>query len=274
MALPRRIMSLFSGRRGGADAPVVTGIVDWMGPSANSGIPGTDWIGSLTLLVWREGDGPAITERLWIEQTLGKGDQATKAWMSQFSAGETVRLALAGPVDRTAIGFRARLASKMPTAEDEELRAIAAPLLNPPPYDDPVLGRFVPHARMPALYEQVAEWLGQPLNLTLSTQTPADLPDCAATAVALISDTARWQAAAEAMIVESLYDLWLEEWREEEDPVLDHADFLARLTRPALTVYADGSFEFEWEDDSLFLGHCVMATGTLEEGFDDAGIAG
>lgn len=274
MALPRRIMSLFSGRRGGGDAPVVTGIVDWMGPSANSGIPGADWIGSLTLLVWREGDGPAITERLWVEQTLGKGDQATKAWMSQFSAGETVRLALAGPVDRTAIGFRARLASKMPTAEDEELRAIAAPLLNPPPFDDPVLGRFVPHARMPALYEQVADWLGQPLNLTLSTQTPADLPGCAATAVALINDAARWQAAAEAMIVESLYDLWLEEWREEEDPVLDQADFLARLTRPALTVYADGSFEFEWEDDGLFLGHCVMATGSLEEGFDDAGIAG
>lgn len=274
MAIARRIMSIFSGKSGVSDAPVVTGIVDWMGPSASSGVPGTDWVGSLRLLVWREGDGPAITERLWIEQTLGKGNNASKAWMQQFSAGETVRLALAGPVDPTAIGFRARLASKLPTSEDEELRAIAAPLLNPPPFDDPVLGRFVPHARMPALYEQVADWLGQPINLTLSTETLADLPDCAATAAVIINDAAHWQAAAEAMIVEKLYELWRDEWREEEDPVLDHADFLARLTRPALTTYSGGVFEFTWEDDDLFFGHCVMATGSLEEGFDDAGIAG
>ena len=274
MTLTGSIRSLLLGKRERQAAPVITGIVDWLGPSANAGVPGTDWTGALTLLVWRDGDGVVQKEPLRISQTLGKGDQASKAWMQQFSAGETVRLALAGPVDRTAIGARAHLLSKLPTIEDDELRAIAAPLLSPPPFDDPVLGRFMPHSRMPVLYEQIADWLGQPLDLTLSTQSPADLPDCAATAAALIKDAAHWQGAAAAMIVERLYDVWLEEWREEGEPMLDHAGFLERLTRPALTAYADGCFEFEWEDDGLFLGHIVMATGSLEEGFDDAGIAG
>lgn len=274
MTLTGRIRAAFLGTRGQPDAPVITGIVDWPGPSANSGPPGTAWTGAIKLLVWRDDDGVVHTETLSVERSLGKGDQASKGWMQQFSAGEVVRLALGGPVEHHAPGYRATLAAKLPTVDDDELRAIAAPLLNPPPYDDPVLGRFVPHARIPIHYEQVADWLGQPLNLTLSPETPTDLPDCAATAAALINRAADWQVAAQAMIVKRLYDVWLERWREDGEPKLDHAEFLARLTRPALTAYADGYFEFEWEDGGLFLGHVVLATGSIKDGFDDAGIAG
>ena len=253
---------------------MITGVIDWAGPSTSSGVPGTKWTGSLTLLIWREGDGTVQTDPLRISQNLGKSDKASSGWMQQFRARACVRVRLAGPVERTATGLGARLMEVLPAIDDAELLAVADPLLNPPPFDDPVLGRFVPHARMPMLYEQVADWRGQPLDLTLSVQAPADLPTCTATAAALINDAAHWQAAAEAMIVERLYDVWLEEWREEGEPMLGHTDFLARLTRPALTVYPDGAFEFEWEDDGLFLGHIIMATGSLEEGFDDAGIAG
>lgn len=274
MTLAGRIKSVFLGRRANKDAPIVTGIVDWQGPSANSGLPGTAWTGTVTLLVWRDGNGDLQTDPLSVEQLLGKGDQASKAWMQQFAAGETVRLALAGPVEQHGTRFRARLAAKLQAGEDDALRAIAAPLLCPPPFDDPVLGCFVPHARMPVLYSKDLVWLGHPLSLTLSTQTPADLPDCAATACALLGKAAYWQAAAEAMVIERLYAVWLGEWREENDPMLDHSEFVARLTQPALTVYADGYFEFEWEDGGLFLGHVVIATGSIDDGFDDAGLAG
>jgi hypothetical protein len=42
----------------------------------------------------------------------------------------------------------------------------------------------------------------------------------------------------------------------------------------SVAIYEGGDFEFYFDDGELFWGHCVLASGSLEEGVTDAQMAG
>jgi len=253
---------------------IVTGVVDAMGPSASKAGQNAPWIGSVTLVAWRSDDGPVDVSPLRIEHHLGEDSALQEKWMKSFRARTVVRVRISGTVGIRGLWPFATFTEYLGEADDAELMKAADPILNPPDFVDADLGRFVADRHLPDSFNGTATWLGKPVDLTLSAESRDELPDCAATAQILLKDARRWQAEAEKKIVENLYQLWVDEWRPEGTPILSQAAFRARLTMPALTIYEDGAFEMEFSDGDLFAGHWILVPGSLEEGIEDAGLAG
>lgn len=258
---------------------IITGVVDAMGPSAIGPLtsqagPNAGWIGAVPLVVWRSDDGPVEVSPLRIEHPLGHGLPSSDPWMASFRPRMVVKIRIAGEIGKKGLWPFAKFAEYLGEADDAELMKAADPILNPPDFVDADLGRFVADLRLPELFNGTATWLGEPVDLTLSTRTRDDLPDCAATAKQLLKDAGRWQTEAEKTIIDNLYELWVEEWRPKEAPILSRRDFADRLTKPAITIYEGGEFEMEFGDGDLFGGHWILVPGSLEEGIEDAGLAG
>ena len=253
---------------------IVTGVVSPLGPSASQAGQNAPWIGAVTLVAWRSDDGPVEVSSLRIEHPLGDSAATRESWMQSFRPRTVVRFRISGAVRTKGLHPFAEFTEYLGKAEDSELLKAADPILNPPDFVDADLGRFVADLRLPELFNGTATWLGEPVDLTLSTRTRDDLPDCAATAKQLLKDAARWQTEAEKTIIDNLYELWVEEWRPKEAPILSRRDFADRLTKPAITIYEGGEFEMEFGDGDLFGGHWILVPGSLEEGIEDAGLAG
>jgi hypothetical protein len=258
---------------------IVTGVVDAMGPSAIGPLtsqagPNAGWIGAVTLVAWRSDDGPVEVSPLRIEHPLGHGLPSSDPWMASFRPRMVVKIRIAGEIGKKGLWPFAKFAEYLGEADDAELMKAADPILNPPDFVDADLGRFVADRHLPDSFNGTATWLGKPVDLTLSAESRDALPDCAATAQILLKDALRWQAEAEKKIVENLYQLWVDEWRPEGTPILSQAAFRARLTMPAITIYEGGAFEMEFGDGDLFAGHWILVPGSLEEGIEDAGLAG
>lgn len=253
---------------------IVTGVVSPLGPSASQAGQKAPWIGAVTLVAWRSGDGPVETSPLRIEHPLGDGADNQKSWMQLFRPRTVVRFRISGTVGTKGLRPFAEFAEYLGTADDAELVKAADPILNPPDFVDADLGRFVADLRLPELFNGTATWLGQPIDLVLSTRSRDDLPDCAATAKEMLKDAERWQAEAENKIIENLYELWVEEWRPKDAPILPRKAFAKRLGKPTITIYEGGEFEMEFGDGDMFGGHWIMVPGSLEEGVEDAGLAG
>ena len=253
---------------------IVTGVVDAMGPSASKAGQNGLWTGSVTLVAWRSDDGPVETTPLRIEHPLGEDVASSDEWMATFHARTVVKVRIVGKVGTQGLRPFAKFAEYLGEAEDKIVSEAADPILNPPDFVDADLGRFVADRHLPDNFKGTATWMGEPLELTLSTQSRDELPDRAATAKALLKNAQRWQAEADKKIVENLYQLWVDVWRPEGTPILSKEAFADRLTTPALTIYEDGAFEMEFGDGDLFAGHWILVPGSLDEGIEDADIAG
>ena len=253
---------------------IVTGVVSPLGPSASQAGQKAPWIGAVTLVAWRSGDGPVEVSPLRIEHPLDDSADTQKSWMQLFQPRTVVRFRISGTVGTKGLLPFATFAEYLGKADDSALLQAADPILNPPDFVDADLGRFVADQRLPELFNGTATWLGNPVDLVLSTRSRDDLPDCAATAKLLLKDAERWQTEAEKTIIENLYKLWVEEWRPKGTPILSKKAFADRLTKPAITIYEGGEFEMEFGDGDLFGGHWIMVPGSLAEGIEDAGLAG
>ncbi len=253
---------------------IVTGVVDAMGPSASKAGQNGPWTGSVTLVAWRSDDGSVETTPLRIEHHLGEDVASSDEWMATFHARAVVKVRIVGKVEMKGLRPFAKFAEYLGEAEDKIVSEAADPILNPPDFVDADLGRFVADRHLPGDFKGTATWMGKPLELTLSTQSRDELPDRAATAKELLKNATRWQTQANEKIVENLYQLWVDVWRPEGAPLLSKKAFTDRLTLPALTIYEDGAFEMEFGDGDLFAGHWILVPGSLDDGIEDAGIAG
>jgi hypothetical protein len=258
---------------------IITGVVDAIGPSAigpstSQAGPNAAWIGVVTLVAWRSDDGPVEVSPLRVEHPLGHALPSSDPWMASFRPRMVVKIRIAGEVGTQGLLPFAKFAEYLGEAEDRELVQAADPILNPPDFVDADLGRFVADPRLPDSFGGKAKWLGEDIDLTLTTESRDELADRAATAKKLLKNARQWQADAENKIVEKLYTLWVDEWRPEATPILSKAAFLGRLSKPALTIYEDGAFEMEFGDGDLFAGHWILVPGSLDEGIEDADIAG
>lgn len=245
-----------------------------MGPSASKAGQKGPWTGSVTLVAWRSDDGSVETTPLRIEHHLGEDVASSDEWMATFNARTVVKVRIVGKVETQGLRPFAKFAEYLGETDDKILSEAADPILNPPDFVDADLGRFVADRHLPDNFKGTTTWMGKPLELTLSTQSRDELPDRAATAKELLKNAQRWQTEANKKIVENLYQLWVDVWRPEGAPLLSKKAFADRLTLPALTIYEDGAFEMEFGDGDLFAGHWILVPGSLEDGIEDAGIAG
>ena len=93
-------------------------------------------------------------------------------------------------------------------------------------------------------------------------------------AKAVLTDQERWQTEMERQAVADLLALKNDVWREEDEALVDAAQFVARMVPEALSTYPEGDFDFTFQDGDLFWGHVILVGGTLAEGVTEAQIAG
>lgn len=148
-------------------------------------------------------------------------------------------------------------------------------------YSHPELGQFEADPNLEASFRKEIEWLGAPVSLSLcfisvslDDETEVDREVVAADACEILRDKAAWQARLDDILMQRVLLDWVRQWREGAQPIPDRSRFLAELTLIGIYVYGGGYIEFEIDGGALFDGNFLMATGTIHEGFDDAGVAG
>ncbi len=95
----------------------------------------------------------------------------------------------------------------------------------------------------------------------------------------LSKDSAKWDKEARAYAAKKLVDNandWLADSVEEgqEFEEITQADFAKRMQLSEVCVSTDGNFEIYYDDDDMFWGHVIIVSGNIDDGFDDAYIAG
>lgn len=248
-------------------AIIITGVVDGVGGGGGAQMQGkTSWTGSFHLAVWREtgadGTGPVQTNTLRVEIPDQRQDQLDK-WARIFPARTLVRFAIREPVrDVNGCAF-AELKQPLPRAEDAELLAAADPILNPPPIIDPQFGTFTADTAFPQWFKQSREWLGRSVNISLELDFAGPPgPDVAQQALATMRGVwdkqEDWDTRIRTAIAEEYYDVWLDNWRKDDEPAIDRDTFKARFALENLSFAPDGSFTYTFSDDDLFWGHAMM----------------
>lgn len=246
------------------DAIIITGVVDGVGGGGGVQMQGQPtWTSSVHLVAWREsgpqGEGPVRTEQLRIEIPDQRQDQLEK-WGAVFPARSLVRFAIRAPVREVNGRAFAELRAPLPRAEDAELLAAADAILNPPPITDPDFGTFTSDTTFPQWFKQKREWQGRAVNVTLMLDYagPPE-PDAPQQALATLRGVwekrEEWDARMREAIAEGYYQNWLDNWRDENEPVISREAFKARFVLDDLSFAPDGSFSITYGDDDLFWGH-------------------
>ncbi len=246
------------------DAIVITGVVDGAGGGGGFQVQGQPtWTSSVHLVAWREsgpqGEGPVRTEQLRIEIPDQRQDQLD-TWGAVFPARSLVRFAIRAPVREVNGRAFAELRAPLPRAEDAELLAAADVILNPPPITDPGFGTFTSDTTFPQWFKQRREWWGREVSVTLMLDYAGppgpDAPQQAlATMRGVWEKREEWDARMREAIAEDYYQIWLDNWRGENEPVISREAFKARFVLDDLSFAPDGSFSIMFGDGDLFWGH-------------------
>ncbi len=246
------------------DAIVITGVVDGAGGGGGFQVQGQSTrTSSVHLVAWREsgpqGEGPVRTEQLRIEIPDQRQDQLEK-WGEIFPARSLVRFAIRAPVREVNGRAFAELRAPLPRAEDAALLAAADAILNPPPIVDPQFGTFTSDTTFPQWFKQKREWQGREVSVTLMLDYAGPPgPDAPQQALANMRGVwekrEEWDARMREAIAEGYYQIWLDNWRDENEPVIDREAFKARFVLDDLSFAPDGSFSIMFSDGDLFWGH-------------------
>jgi hypothetical protein len=107
---------------------------------------------------------------------------------------------------------------------------------------------------------------------------PADSPDGVELALgvarSLWAAQREWSRRITDAAIKDFLDLKNESWLDEGESEPTQEEFAERMAVEAISIRADGSFEFWHDDGDLFWGHSIMVSGNLRDGPTDAGIHG
>lgn len=114
---------------------------------------------------------------------------------------------------------------------------------------------------------------GSEVEVCIDARDKQDFDESLAHAHELWQATEGWDARARRVAADQLLGEYNEEWRG-DDPEIDGETFASRIAPKAICVSADGSFEFWYDDDKLFLRHSIRVEGSLDDGPQGAYIDG
>jgi len=162
-----------------AEDPVIfTGVVNWRGYPYKPNEYREAYSFDVQFLAWRQGDGPVETVQA-NTYVRTKDEAEFERFKDLFQRGALVQLAIDGPVkfEEDAVLGRTAFAvfvDVLAPVQDAELSAAADRVLNPLPFEDPVLGQFEPVANEFTLMVQKREWFGDaiPFELILEPLGP------------------------------------------------------------------------------------------------------
>ncbi|MGL4464767.1 MAG: DUF2262 domain-containing protein [Planctomycetia bacterium] len=254
-------------------APVVElrGVVDASGAGGAKSGDADDWTLRVELEGWRIGDGPFHTRPLVLRRSVTEAE--LRSYMVRLAADAVVALK-ARVVDAASNDAQGLLEEVVgPTDADDELNTYAETLKKHVLHQDPILGTFT-RDRRSGHFDGEFAWNGKTVAVSVSGKDPTTIVAALATARELAKDSAAWDRRIQDFAVQELLTLKNDVWLEEGEAELTSDEFKSRMALDAVTVHADGSFDFWYDDGGLFWGHCIYVAGNLKEGPTDADIPG
>jgi hypothetical protein len=226
-----------------------------------------DWTLRCTLQPWRVEGGTLQEAPLALSQNLSADDlKRLMALLHSYRIVQAlVRFRQPGNADLVGLLSTA--------AHDRELEQLASALQVPVLRDDPLFGSLT-FNRSLAWWEAKVSWAKQSVTLHLSAETLADLDAVLVVAHSLWNDQAAWDTRVREYAVRYLLDLKNASWLDDEETPLSAEQFLNRIALESISVDAEGTFSFMYDDGDLFLGHVIEVSGSLQTGPTHAGIAG
>lgn len=166
-------------------------------------------------------------------------------------------------------GTRFRMTDLPKPGFDPELKAILDEQKKPITLDVEGLGTFT-LSRAMGWFEATVKWMDSEVSMTFD-QTEDALDSAQETACALVNDQTVWDERVRAFAAEQLLDRVNDIAAETDDEDGDAEHFTAATLQSqweldSILAGPDGTFEFLFSDDDLFLAHPVRVTGNLEEG--------
>ncbi|WP_417394473.1 DUF2262 domain-containing protein [Gimesia chilikensis] len=255
-----------------ADVPeeVITGLVD-AGGAGGAGDTSGDWNLLLTLAAWKNSSGELSRESMRVK--LSVTETLLNQLMNQIDPDSIIQVqARVAPHPN---GFLQAIASEIISINgtDAELSLVAEELLEPMVVDDPQFGPLTLD-RSVDWYSGTVIWDGAQVQLNVSWENSDDIQQALEVARKLWENEAEWAARVDNFAVSKLLELKNDSWLDEDEPQVTPAEFKARMTLEAITVYDDGDFDFWHSDGDLFWGHAIQITGNLTEGLQYADIPG
>lgn len=166
-------------------------------------------------------------------------------------------------------GTRFRMTDLPKPGFDPDLKAILDEQKKPVTLDVEGLGTFT-LSRAMGWFQAAVTWMDREVSMTFD-QTEDALDSAQETARALVNDQEVWDARVRSFAAEQLLDrvneLVAEMADEDEDTECFTATSLQnRWEVDSILAGPNGTFEFLFSDDDLFLAHPVRVTGNLEDG--------
>ncbi len=166
-------------------------------------------------------------------------------------------------------GTRFRMTDLPKPGFDPDLKAILDEQKKPITLDVEGLGSFS-LSRSMGWFQAAVDWMGAEVSMTFD-QAEETLDSAQNTARALVSDQTVWDERVRSFAAEQLLDR-VNELVKETDGEDDEAEYFtvtslqSQWELDSILAGPDGSFEFLFSDDDLFLAHPVRVTGNLNEG--------
>lgn len=166
-------------------------------------------------------------------------------------------------------GTRFRMTDLPKPGFDPDLKAILDEQKKPITLDVEGLGSFS-LSRSMGWFQAAVDWMGAEVSMTFD-QAEETLDSAQNTARALVSDQTVWDERVRSFAAEQLLDR-VNELVKETDGEDDEAEYFTATSLQSqweldsILAGPDGSFEFLFSDDDLFLAHPVRVTGNLNEG--------
>lgn len=162
-------------------------------------------------------------------------------------------------------GTRFRMTDLPKPGFDPDLKAILDEQKKPITLDVEDLGTFT-LSRAMGWFQAAVDWMGSEVSMTFD-QADENLDSAQATARALVNEQSAWDERVRTFAAEQLLNQVNE--LVEEDGAMDPftaSSLSSQWELDSILAGPDGTFEFLFSDDDLFLAHPVRVTGTLEEG--------
>ena len=157
-------------------------------------------------------------------------------------------------------------------SNDLELLGLAEDLRDPHKTYATSMGPFVRVLELGWAEGQI-EWQGRPVKATMDDELPIDIPQQIELLERVITDQERIEKEVRQAIIDGLYELWVDNWRQ-NDLIVPPEEFAARMPLDSVRVHPGGEIEIWFEDDDFFAGHGVLVYGTIAGGFEPAEMHG
>lgn len=113
-------------------------------------------------------------------------------------------------------------------------------------------------------FEGSARWNGKKIDVSFDPESGNDITRALKVGETLWKNARAWQKKVDDYAVAELLPLKNDAWLGDDEKPLTARQFKARMTLEAITIDAEGCFEFWHDDGDLFYGHSIQIGGTLE----------